>query len=434
MAAGLTLPWNCVELEAMSRFHQDASASDLLARDGEWLLPVYARFPVAMERGEGVYLFDTSGNRYLDMMGGLGVNALGHAHPRMVQATADQAAKLVHLSPQYCTPAAGELAQRLCALSGMSGVFYSTGGSESVEGAIKLARAFTTEHFGPAKFRIVSLEGSYHGRTFGSMSVTGQSKYREGYGPILPGADVVRRGDITALERAVTADTCAILLEPVLGEGGVYELPVEYLRAARRTANEHGALLILDEIQCGLGRTGQWFAWEQSGVNADILILGKPLGGGLPLSAFLVTGDLFHALGIGRHGSTLGGSPLACRLGLEFLSVVEEEHLLARVTDTGAYLREQLQTLASESDRTIEARGRGLIQGLELSTPGRPLAEAALEQGVMLNFVQGNVMRFLPSFLLERQHVDEMLNVVRPLLRRAEQGAATLDTALVAVA
>ena len=418
----------------MSRFHQDASATKVLARDGEWLLPVYARFPVAMERGEGVYLYDTSGNRYLDLMAGLGVNALGHAHPRMVKATADQAAKLVHLSPQYCTPAAGELAQRLCALSGMSGVFYSTGGSESVEGAIKLARAFATEHYGASKYRIVSLEGSYHGRTFGSMSVTGQAKYREGYGPQLPGSDTVRRDDIEALRQAVTSETCAILLEPILGEGGVYELSAEYLRAARQIADEHNALLILDEIQCGLGRTGQWFAAEQSGVTADILILGKPLGGGLPLSAFLVTGDLFHVLGLGKHGSTLGGSPLACRLGLEFLSVVEEEKLLDRVTDTGAYLAEQLHALATESDIAAEARGRGLIQGLELSVPGRPIAEAALEQGVMLNFVQGNVMRFLPAFLLERQHVDAMLEVVRPLLKRAEQGVKTLNTTLVAVA
>lgn len=417
----------------MSRFHQNPAALDILARDSEWLLPVYARFPVVMERGDGVYLFDTSGNRYLDMMAGLGVNALGHAHPRMVEATAEQAGKMVHLSPQYCTPAAGELAQRLCALTGMSGVFYSTGGSESVEGAIKLARAYTTGQYGDSKFRVVSLEGSYHGRTYGSMSVTGQSKYRDGYGPVLPGSDVVRRNDMEALRHAVTAETCAILLEPILGEGGVYELSDEYLRAARQIADQHHALLIFDEIQCGLGRSGTWLASQPSGVPADILILGKPLGGGLPLSAFLVGSDLFYALGLGKHGSTLGGSPMACRLGLEFLSVVEDEHLLARVTDTGAYLGEQLRTLAQESDRAVEARGRGLIQALELSIPGRPIAEAALEQGVMLNFVQGNVMRFLPSFLLERQHVDEMLNVVRPLLKRAEQGAATLHPVLVAV-
>ncbi len=406
----------------------------MLARDSEWLLPVYARFPVAMERGEGVYLFDTSGNRYLDLMGGLGVNALGHAHPRMVRATAEQAARMVHLSPQYCTPAAGELAERLCLLSGMAGVFYSTGGSESVEGAIKLARAFGIEHAGASKFRIAALEGSYHGRTFGSMSVTGQSKYRDGFGPTLDGVDLARKNDIASLCSAVSVDTCAILLETVLGEGGVHNLDAEFLQEARRLAHEYDALLILDEIQCGLGRVGQWFAFEQSGVQPDVLILGKPLGGGLPLSAFLVSGELFHVLGIGKHGSTLGGSPLACRLGLEFLSTVEEENLLARVLDTGAYLSTHLEALAREGGVAVEARGRGLIQGLELSVPGRPIAEAALEQGLMLNFVQGNVMRFLPSFLLERKHVDAMLEVVRPLLKRAAAGKASLETTLVAVA
>ncbi len=433
-ASALTGLPNWVELEEMSRFHQDGRAADLLARDSEWLLPVYARFPVAMERGEGVYLFDTSGNRYLDLMGGLGVNALGHAHPRMVKATAEQAAQMVHLSPQYCTPAAGELAERLCLLSGMAGVFYSTGGSESVEGAIKLARAFGTQHTGSSKFRITALAGSYHGRTFGSMSVTGQAKYRDGFGPVLDGVDLAEKNDVASLRAAVSHDTCAILLETVLGEGGVYNLSAEFLQEARRLADEFDALLILDEIQCGLGRTGQWFAFEESGVQPDVLILGKPLGGGLPLSAFLVSGDLFHVLGIGRHGSTLGGSPLACRLGLEFLSVVEDENLLAQVLDTGDYLARQLQVLAREGGVAVESRGRGLIQGLELSVPGRPIAEAALEQGIMLNFVQGNVMRFLPSFLLERRHVDSMLDVVRPLLKRAADGQTTLETTLVAVA
>ena len=430
----MTALWKWGELEEMSRFQQNGEAAKVLARDSEWLLPVYARFPVAMERGDGVYLYDTSGNRYLDLMGGLGVNALGHAHPRMVRATAEQAARMVHLSPQYCTPAAGELAERLCLLSGMTGVFYSTGGSESVEGAIKLARAFGTEQYRPSKFRITALEGSYHGRTFGSMSVTGQAKYRDGFGPVLDGVDLAVKNDIGSLRASVNEDTCAILLETVLGEGGVHELDADYLHEARRLADEYRALLILDEIQCGLGRTGQWFAFEQSGVRPDVLILGKPLGGGLPLSAFLVSSELFHVLGIGRHGSTLGGSPLACRLGLEFLSTVQDENLLARVLDTGSYLGEQLQRLEGEGGVAVQARGRGLIQGLELAVPGRPIAEAALEQGMMLNFVQGNVMRFLPSFLLERAHVDEMLNVVRPLLQRAAQGHTSLETTLVAVA
>ncbi len=416
----LTCLADCVELvRYMSRFQQNSAAEPILRRDSEFLLPVYARFPVVMERGEGVHLFDSSGNRYLDMMAGLGVNALGHAHPRMVAATADQAAKMIHLSPQYCTPYAGELGERLCELSGMAGVFYSTGGAEAVEGALKLARAHARQNYSERKYRVISLLGSYHGRTYGSMSVTGQAKYRDEFEPGLPGADFVPREDIEALRATVTDDTCAILLETVLGEGGIYEISTEYLREARRLANKHRALLILDEIQCGLGRTGKWFGYEHHDVKPDVLLLGKPLGGGLPLSALLVNSDLFHTLGLGKHGSTLGGSPLACRLGLEFLDVVEDEDLLARVTDTGAYLGRRLHALASTSEIAVEARGIGLIQGLELTIPGRPLAEEALEQGLMLNFVQGNIMRFLPAFLLERSHVDQAMEVIEPLLAKA---------------
>ncbi len=412
----------------MTRFKQNAQAQTVLHRDSEYSLPVYARFPVVMDRGEGVYVYDTSGNRYLDMMAGLGVNALGHAHPRMVAATAAQAAKMVHLSPQYCTPYAGELGERLCALSGMAGVFYSTGGAEAVESALKLARAHARQNYNAEKYRVVSLLGSYHGRTYGSMSVTGQAKYRDDFEPGIPGADFVPREDIAALRATVTDNTCAILLETVLGEGGVYEVSAEYLREARRLADKHRALLILDEIQCGLGRTGQWFAYQHLGVNPDVLLLGKPLGGGLPLSALLVQADLFQALGLGKHGSTLGGSPLACRLGLEFLNTVEDEHLLDRVTDTGSYLRRRLDAIVSGCELALEARGIGLIQGLELSIPGRPVAEAALEQGLMLNFIQGNVMRFLPAFLLERKHVDAAMAIVEPLL--AEAAGAVPEEAL----
>ncbi len=423
----LTLRPNCDELmRYMARFRQNPAAEKVLVRDSEFQLPVYARFPVVMDRGEGVYLFDSSGNRYLDMMAGLGVNALGHAHPRMVRATAEQAAKMIHLSPQYCTPYAGELAERLCALSGLAGAFYSTGGSEAVEGALKLARAHAKHNYSDRKFRVLSLEGSYHGRTYGSLSVTGQAKYRDDFEPGIPGADFVPRGDLAALRAAVTDDTCAILLETVLGEGGVYELSTEYLQEARRLADKHHAVLILDEIQCGLGRTGKWFAYEHhEGVRPDVLLLGKPLGGGLPLSALLVNAELFHSLGLGKHGSTLGGSPLACRLGLEYLEVVEDEGLLDRVTDTGIYLRQRLDALAASSDIAVEARGIGLIQGLELTLPGRPMAEEALEQGLMLNFVQGNVMRFLPAFLLERSHVDDAMQIIEPLMAAASEAIAS---------
>jgi acetylornithine/N-succinyldiaminopimelate aminotransferase len=397
---------------------QDADAQRILARDSETLLPVYNRYPVVMERGDGVYLFDSSGNRYLDLMAGLGVNALGHAHPRMVEAMADQAARLVHLSPHYASRYPGELAERLCDLAGMKGVFYSTGGSEAVEGALKLARTHARQGFAHAKHGIVALKNSSHGRTYGSLSVTGQEKYRLDFGPGLPHVTFVDRNDLAQLRSAVTGATAAILIEPLLGEGGVHEVDAAFLAEARALADRHHALLIYDEIQSGLGRTGDWFAFTRSAVQPDVLILGKPLGGGLPLSALLVNERLFDAFGVAKHGSTLGGSPFACRLGLEFLHIVEDEALLARVADTGSYLLAQLRQLAAQSGIGIQARGRGLLLGLELTQPGRPIAEAALAQGLLLNVVQGNVLRFLPSFLLQRQHVDMAIDIISRIIHR----------------
>ena len=391
-------------------------ASELLHRDAETLLPVYARFPVVMERGEGMYLYDVSGRRYLDMMAGLGVNALGHAHPRLVKVMTEQAGRLVHLSPQYANRYPIELAERLCALSGMKGAFFSTGGSETVEGALKLAHTHARQNFGPDKRETVALRQSYHGRTYGSLSVTGQERYRLDFGPGIPHVHFADRNNLEQLRAVVSDRTAAILLEPVLGEGGVHELTPAFLAEARRLADQHGALLIFDEIQCGLGRVGEWFAFQRSGVQPDMLLLGKPLGGGLPLSALLVDDDLFHSFGLAKHGSTLGGSPFTCRLGLEFLRVVADEDLLAQVRDSGGYLKQQLQTLASESGKTVEVRGRGLLLGLELTEPARQFAEAALERGFLLNLVQGNVLRFLPPFLLQRTHVDEVMQLLRELL------------------
>ena len=419
----------------MSDLRQNADAHKILDRDAHHLLPVYARYPVVMDHGQGVYLYDTSGNRYLDLMAGLGVNAVGHAHPRMVAAMADQAGKLVHLSPQYASRYPGELAERLCDLSGMTGVFYSTGGSEAVEGALKLARTHARQNFSHAKHGIVALRNSYHGRTYGSLSVTGQEKYRLDFGPGLPHVTFVDRNNVEQLRAAVTADTAAVLMEPLLGEGGVHIVEDRFLREARLLADQHGALLIFDEIQSGLGRTGEWFAYTRSGVQPDVLILGKPLGGGLPLSALLVNEKLFHAFGVAKHGSTLGGSPMACRLGLEFLNIVEDESLLTRVSDTGAYLLDNLRQLAVASPMGVEARGCGLLAGLEITQPARPIVEAALTEGVMLNMVQGNVLRFLPSFLLERKHVDVAIELLSRLLHalrtREEQASEALVPASV---
>jgi acetylornithine/succinyldiaminopimelate/putrescine aminotransferase len=285
-----------------------------------------------------------------------------------------------------------------------------------VEGALKLARTHARQNFSHAKHGIVALKNSYHGRTYGSLSVTGQEKYRMDFGPGLPDVTFVEPNNLEQLRTAVTSATAAILMEPVLGEGGVHIIHDNFLAEARRLADQHNALLIFDEIQCGLGRTGEWFAYTRSGVKPDILILGKPLGGGIPLSAILVNDRLFHSFGIAKHGSTLGGSPMACRLGLEFINIVDDEDLLKRVTDTGRYLLQKLSELASASAIAVEARGRGLLLGLELSKPTRPICEVALERGLLLNMIQGNVLRFLPSFLLERHHVDVAIDEISRIL------------------
>jgi acetylornithine/N-succinyldiaminopimelate aminotransferase len=400
----------------MEHFSVHQSSQEILDRDEQYLIPVYARYPIVMDRGEGCTLIDVDGNRYLDLMGGLGVNALGHAHPRMVAAMVDQAGKMVHLSPQYSSPWPSLLAKRLCDLSGMAGVFFSTGGSEAVEGALKLARTHGRKTGGIQKHGLVALRGSYHGRTFGSLSVTGQDKYSVDFGPGLPGVKFIDRNDLASLRAAVSETTCAILIEPVLGEGGVHFCSSEFLAEARRLADQFNALLIFDEIQSGLGRTGEWFAFARSGVRPDVLILGKPLGGGIPLSALLVTEKLFDSFGMAKHGSTLGGTPMACRLGCEFLSVMEDEDILARTRATGEQLRKRLEGIASEFKEILEIRGAGLMWGVEMSVPARPIAEEGLRRGVMFNVVQGNVLRFLSPLILSVAQVDQAMDVLEGVM------------------
>jgi acetylornithine/N-succinyldiaminopimelate aminotransferase len=400
----------------MQCFEVHQSSKEILKLDEQHLIPVYTRYPIVMDRGEGCTLIDVDGNRYLDLMGGLGVNALGHAHPRMVSAMIGQAGKIVHLSPQYSNPWPSLLAKRLCDLSGMAGVFFSTGGSEAVEGALKLARTHGRTTGGVHKHRLVALRGSYHGRTFGSLSVTGQDKYSVDFGPGLPGVTFIDRNDLVSLRAAVSETTCAILIEPVLGEGGVHFCSNEFLAEARRLADQFGSLLIFDEIQCGLGRTGEWFAFTRSGVRPDVLILGKPLGGGIPLSALLVTEQLFNSFGMAKHGSTLGGTPMACRLGIEFLSIMEDEDILTRTRVAGQRLRTRLEQIASDFKEVLEIRGSGLMWGVELSVPARPIAEEGLRRGVLFNVVQGNVLRFLPPLVLTAAQVDQAMDILEDVM------------------
>jgi predicted acetylornithine/succinylornithine family transaminase len=385
------------------------TTEDVIQREKQFLLQTYSRYPLVIERGKGVFLFDLDGKKYLDFVAGLGVNALGHAHPRIVKVIREQAARAIHLSNLYYNEYQGRLAEKLCTLSGLQRAFFSNSGTEAIEGSIKLARLAGHRAGGYAKSQLVALEGSYHGRSFGSMSVTGQDKYRKGFEPLLEDVKFVPRNDAETLRAAVNDNTCAIVLEPIFGEGGIYECSVEFLKECRSLADRHHA---------GLGRTGNIFAFQTFGVTPDIVAIAKPIAAGIPLGAFLVKEEFASAISAGQHGTTFGGGPLACRVALEYLAILEEDKLLDNVASVGAYLQQQLKALVDRYSVAREVRGRGLIQGLQLDVPARPIVEQALAEGVLFNSTQDTVLRFLPPFLLQEKHVDKGMRLLKKLLRK----------------
>ncbi|MGA7906450.1 MAG: aspartate aminotransferase family protein [Candidatus Sulfotelmatobacter sp.] len=401
----------------MDTFEQIAS------RERQYLLQTYNRYPVVLSRGKGVFLYDITGKRYLDFVSGLGVNALGHAHPRIVKTIREQAARLIHVSNLYYHEYQGLLAEKLCALSGMNRAFFSNSGTEAIEGSIKLARLAGHRAGGEAKCKLVALEGSYHGRTFGALSLTGQDKHRKGFEPLLENVSFVPLNDMNALRAAFDDNVCAMVLEPIFGEGGIRECSVEFLRECRTLADRHHAALVFDEIQCGLGRTGTIFAFQGLGVTPDIVAIAKPIAAGLPLGAFLAKEEFASAISPGQHGTTFGGGPLACRVALEFLAIVEEERLLENVKKVGEYLQHELKAVMEKRAVAKEVRGRGFIQGIVLDIPARPIVDEALAEGILFNSTQDTVVRFLPPFLLEEKHVDRGIRVLGKLLGRRRKAA-----------
>ena len=399
------------------------SLEQIAALEQQYLLETYSRYPILLHRGKGVFLFDTEGKKYLDFVSGIGVNALGHAHPRIVKAIRDQAAKLIHVSNLYYHEYQGPLAERLCRLSGLNRAFFSNSGTEAIEGSVKLARLAGHRAGGDAKSKLVALEGSYHGRTFGALSLTGQDKHRKGFEPLLEDVTFVKQNDIEGLRAAVNDNTCAIVLEPIFGEGGIFECSVEFLRESRVLADQHRAALIFDEIQCGLGRTGTLFAFQSFGVTPDIVAIAKPIAAGLPLGAFIAKEEFATAISPGQHGTTFGGGPLACRIALEFLSIVEEEKLLENVNRVGAYLHQKLEGLVTKRSAATAVRGRGFIQGLQLEIPARAIVDAGLAEGVLFNSTHDTVVRFLPPFMMEEKHIDKGIRVLKKLLAKKTQTA-----------
>lgn len=377
------------------------------------LLPVYDRLPLAVEYGRGCYLFDADGRRYLDMVSGVGVNAFGYGHPRLTAALVEQAARCVHTSNLVCHRYQEQLAERLCRISGLERAFFSNSGTEAMEAALKAARA-RGRSMKPRKTGLVALNGAFHGRTAGSLAVTGQAALRRPFEPLPATVTFVDANDGDALEAAIRDNTAAVVLEPVLGEGGIHPLEDTFLQQARHLTERFGALLIADETQCGLGRTGRYFGFQWAGIQPDIVVTAKPLAGGLPLGATLFSEQAGRYLPPHSHGSTFGGGPLACRVALECLCLIEE--ILPRVAEISRVFRERLHTLQARHSIICELRSKGMMFGIQLAQPGRPFVLAALERGLILNCTQDNVLRLLPPYIVGREEIDEAVRILDEVL------------------
>ncbi len=384
----------------------------------------YRRFPVAFVRGKGSRLYDEEGQEYLDFTAGIAVCSLGHAPEAVAKAICEQAQKLIHVSNLYWTEPQAKLAELLCENSFAEKVFFCNSGAEAIEAALKLARRYAWKNHGPEKIKFVALEKSFHGRTFGALSATGQPAYWEGFEPLVPGFVHIPPNDLKALEEAVDEKTCAVILEPILGEGGVIPLTKEFLEAARELSHKHQALLIFDEIQVGLGRTGRLFAYELYGIEPDIMTLAKALAGGIPLGAMLAKEEIMSALEPGSHASTFGGNPVACAAGVEVLKALLKPDFLKEVDLKGKALRQRLLTLAEKFPSLVaEVRGVGLIQAMELSVPVALVVEALFKRRILANGIQEKVLRFTPPLTIAYREIDALYSALEEILKEVSEMA-----------
>jgi acetylornithine/N-succinyldiaminopimelate aminotransferase len=372
------------------------------------LLPTYARVDLAFERGEGAWLITAAGDRYLDFTSGVAVNALGHAHPALVKALTDQAQKLWHVSNLYRIPGAEKLADRLCAASFADTAFFCNSGTEALEGAIKMARKYQAVSGRPERFHIVTYEGAFHGRTLASLAATGNKKYLDGFGPPVEGFDQVPYGDLEATKKAIGPQTGAILIEPVMGEGGVRVVPHTFLKALRELCDKNGLLLIFDEVQTGIGRTGELFAYERTGVTPDIMALAKALGGGFPIGAFLATEEAAKGMTAGTHGSTFGGNPLATAVANAVLDVVTADGFLDTVKQNALRLKQRLAELKDRYPSVIaEVRAEGLLIGLRMVPPASAMVDELRAEKMLTPTAGDNVVRLLPPLIIGEEEISE---------------------------
>jgi acetylornithine/N-succinyldiaminopimelate aminotransferase len=405
------------------------SPAQIRAAEARYLMNTYRRPPLVFTHGRGCRLYDSQGREYLDFLGGIAVNALGHAHPRLVRVIRREAGRAIHLSNLFQNPFQAPLARKLVEWSGLDRVFFTNSGTEAIDGALKLARAYAhaqsqATNTAP-KARILALENSFHGRTFGALSITHPAKYREPFAPLVPGVEFVRFNDVADLESKFDKTVCALVLETIQGEGGIFPISEAFWQRACALATQHDAALIADEIQCGLGRTGRHFAYQKFSSRPDVLAIAKPLAGGLPLGAIIANEKFASAFVPGMHGTTFGGGPLVCATALEFLNVIEDSNLLANIRERGAELRQGIEKLATKFDFIREVRGEGLILGIDLSIDGAAIVTEALRGGLLINCTHEHILRLLPPFIIRRKDVAEFLSKLEKALKQAAKLKAT---------
>ena len=380
------------------------------------LIHTYNRFPVVFEKGEGVYLYDDEGKKYLDFASGIAVCGLGYGNKKLTDALKHQVDSLMHTSNLYYNTTCGKAASALRKASGMDKVFFTNSGTEAIEGVLKAARKYAWKK-GTGRYEFIAMENSFHGRSIGAVSVTGTESYRTPFEPLIGGVKFAEFNNLDSVKALVSDKTCAIILEPIQGEGGINLATPEFIEGIRKLCDEEGILLILDEIQCGMARSGEMFAWQKYGVKPDLMAMAKGIGSGVPVGAFAMTDAVAEfSLEPGDHGSTYGGNPLACAAVAATLEVYEEENLVANVNEMGAYLREQLEALQKECEGLLEIRGTGLIQGIKVAKPAGEVSNLALKEGLVLISAKGNVMRIVPPVVIEKKHVDEFIAILKKIL------------------
>ncbi|MDY6029626.1 MAG: acetylornithine transaminase [Acidaminococcaceae bacterium] len=377
----------------------------------KYYLPVFGRYPIVADHGKGCYLYDIEGKEYLDFLAGIAVNSLGYAHPTIVKAVSEQASKMMHTSNLFYSEPQAKLVRLFSEVSGFDRVFLANSGSEANEGALKIARKYGKQRDASGKkFRIIFANHSFHGRTMATVTITGTAKYKLGLEPLPAGYEMVEYGDIEALKALMTDDVCGVILEPIQGEGGVHVPPNEYFREVKALCERHDALLIFDEVQTGVGRTGKWFGYMHTGVKPDVITFAKGIGDGFPMGGFAVTERLAHVFKPGEHGGTFGGNALACAVGYAVLATIKADGLVEKAAEQGAYFKGKLLELQRKyPDKVQDVRGRGLLLGMELSKPGAAVADSCLHQHAIVNCTAGNVIRLVPPLIVTAKEIDKVI-------------------------